>query len=36
VLGVNPQTVANWESKRGRLKLQERTLKTLTQTWLQR
>jgi uncharacterized Zn finger protein len=36
VLGVNPQTVANWESKRGRLKLQERTLKTLTQAWLQR
>jgi uncharacterized Zn finger protein len=36
VLGVNPQTVANWESKRDRLKLQERTLKTLTQAWLQR
>ena len=28
--------IANWESKRGRLKLQERTLKTLTEAWLQR
>jgi uncharacterized Zn finger protein len=36
LLGVNPQTVAKWESKRGKLKLQERTLKTLTRAWLQR
>jgi uncharacterized Zn finger protein len=36
MLGVSPQTVANWESKRGRLKLQERTLKTLTRAWLRR
>jgi DNA-binding transcriptional regulator YiaG len=35
LLGVTPQTVASWESKRGRLKLQERTLKTLTRAWLQ-
>lgn len=36
LLGVNPQTVANWESKRGKLKLQNRTLETLTRAWLQR
>jgi DNA-binding transcriptional regulator YiaG len=36
LLGVSPQTVANWETKRGKLKLQERTLKTLTRAWLQR
>jgi uncharacterized Zn finger protein len=36
LLGVSPQTVANWESKRGKLKLQERTLETLTRAWLQR
>ncbi len=35
LIGVSPQTVANWESKRGRLKLQERTLKMLTRAWLQ-
>jgi uncharacterized Zn finger protein len=35
-LGVSPQTVANWESKRGKLKLQDRTLETLTRAWLQR
>jgi uncharacterized Zn finger protein len=36
LLGVTPQTVANWESKRGKLKLQDRTLETLTRAWLQR
>jgi len=36
LLGVSPQTVANWESKRGKLKLQVRTLETLTRAWLQR
>ena len=36
LLGVSPQTVANWESKRGKLKLQDRTLKTLTRAWLHR
>jgi uncharacterized Zn finger protein len=35
LLGVSPQTVANWESKRGKLKLQARTLEALTQAWLQ-
>jgi uncharacterized Zn finger protein len=30
VLGVSPQTVANWEAKRGRLRLQERTLTAIT------
>lgn len=29
LLGVSPQTVANWESRRGRLKLQQRTLSAL-------
>ena len=36
LLGVSPQTVANWESKRGKLKLQDRTLETLTRALLQR
>jgi uncharacterized Zn finger protein len=36
LLGVNPQTVKNWESKPGKLKLQKRTLKTLTRAWLRR
>ena len=30
LLGISPQTVANWENLRGRLKLQERTLAALT------
>ncbi len=34
LLGVSPQTVANWETKRGRLKLQERTLTAITRAWL--
>lgn len=33
LLGISPQTVANWESKSGRLKLQAHTLTALTQTW---
>jgi len=36
LIGVSPQTVANWESKGGKLKLQDRTLETLTRVWLQR
>ncbi len=36
LLGVTPQTVANWETKRGRLKLQKRTLAALTQVWLRK
>ena len=36
LIGVSPQTVTNWESKRGRLKLQERTLKALTRAWLRK
>jgi uncharacterized Zn finger protein/DNA-binding XRE family transcriptional regulator len=36
LLGVSPQTVANWETKRGRLKLQRRTLTALTQAWLRK
>ncbi len=35
-LGVSAQTVTNWESKRGRLNLQERTLAALTRAWSQR
>jgi uncharacterized Zn finger protein len=35
VLGVSPQTVANWENHRGgRLKLQQRSLKALNRAWL--
>ncbi len=34
LLGISPQTVTNWEGKRGRLKLQTHTLKALTQAWL--
>ena len=34
LIGVSPQTVANWETKRGRLKLQQRTLTALTRAWL--
>ena len=34
LLGVTPQTVASWETKRGRLKLQKRTLTALTRAWL--
>ncbi len=36
LIGASPQTVANWETKRGRLKLQARTLRALTRVWLQR
>jgi DNA-binding transcriptional regulator YiaG len=36
LIGVSPQTVTNWEKKRGRLKLQERTLKALTRAWLRK
>jgi len=36
LLGVSPQTVANWETKRGRLKLQRRTLTALTRAWLRK
>jgi uncharacterized Zn finger protein/DNA-binding XRE family transcriptional regulator len=36
LLGVSPQTVANWETKRGRLKLQERTLTALTRARLRK
>lgn len=33
LLGVSPQTVTNWESRPGKLKLQARTLETLTRAW---
>jgi DNA-binding transcriptional regulator YiaG len=36
LLGVTPQTVASWETKRGRLKLQKRTLTALTRAWLRK
>ena len=36
LLGVSPQTVAHWETKRGRLKLQQRTLTALTRVWLRK
>jgi len=36
LIGVSPQTVANWETKRGRLKLQERTLTALKRAWLRK
>ena len=36
LLGASPQTVANWETKRGRLKLQERTLTAITRVWIQK
>jgi uncharacterized Zn finger protein len=36
LLGVSPQTVANWETKHGRLKLQERSLTALTRAWLRK
>jgi len=36
LVGVSPQTVINWESKRGRLNLQERTLTALTRAWLRK
>ena len=36
LLGVSPQTVTNWETKRGRLKLQPRTLTALTRAWLRK
>ena len=34
LISVSPPTVANWESKRGKLKLQKRTLEALTRAWL--
>lgn len=34
LLGISPQTVANWETKRGKLKLREHTLTALTRAWL--
>ncbi len=36
LIGVSPQTIANWEGKRGRLKLQDRSLTALTQAWSRR
>lgn len=30
LIGVSPQTIANWEGTRGKLKLQKRTLAALT------
>ncbi len=36
LLGISPQTVANWETKRGKLKLHEHTLTALTQAWLRK
>lgn len=35
LLDVSPPTITNWEAKRGKLKLQRRTLKALTRVWLQ-
>ena len=34
LISVSPTTVANWESKRGKLRLQKRTLEALTRAWL--
>lgn len=36
LLGISPQTVANWETKRGKLKLREHTLTALTRAWLRK
>ena len=36
LLGVSPQTVASWETKRGRLKLQKRTLTALNRARLRK
>ena len=36
LIGVSPQTIAHWESTRGKLKLQQRTLAALTQAALQK
>ncbi len=33
LISVSPATVANWESRRGKLKLQKRTLEALTRAW---
>ena len=33
LLGVSPQTIAKWETTRGRLKLQARSLAALTRAW---
>ncbi|MEN8178966.1 MAG: helix-turn-helix domain-containing protein [Pseudomonadota bacterium] len=36
LLGISSQTVANWETKRGKLKLQKHTLTALTRAWLRK
>ncbi len=36
LLAISPQTVATWESRRGRLNLQTHTLKALSQAWLRK
>ena len=36
LISVSPQTVANWETRGGRLKLQQRTLTALTRAWLRK
>jgi len=36
LIGVSPQTIANWESRRGKLKLQARTLAALAQAALKK
>jgi uncharacterized Zn finger protein len=33
LLDISPQTVTNWETRPGKLKLQARTLETLTRAW---
>ena len=35
-IGVSPQTIANWEGRRGKLKLRKRTLAALTRAWLRK
>ena len=35
-IGVSPQTIANWENRRGKLKLRKRTLAALTRAWLRK
>jgi uncharacterized Zn finger protein len=36
LLGISPQTLANWEGKRGRLNLQAHSLAALTEAWLRK
>ena len=36
LISVSPPTVANWENRHGRLKLQKRTLEALTRAWLRK